>query len=128
MSVFSPAVTTRHFRSLVFDPSLEVILELGPYQKTSPLDADIASITYSAGVDLEAIRKFLEKRTAQTYIGPCLHIDLAAMQLKIKGYPLADNIIIASSISPNDIILPIDFPKERLIQTVEYFYHMAKVL
>ena len=129
MSVYSPSVVTRHFRSLVFDPSLEIIMEMSEHAKSTPTAADISAITNVSGVDLEGVRRFLEKarsgKAAHTWLGPCIHIDIGAAEIRVKGHPLSDTTIIATSTSPNDIVLPIEFPRENVIQTVEYFYHMA---
>ena len=72
------------------------------------------------------VRKFLDGAyDKQLYLGPCIQIDLADMKIRLKGHPLSDTVFIATSKSQNITVIPIEFSREKVIRTVDYFYHMA---
>lgn len=119
---YSPAVQTRHYRTLVFDPSLEIVLETeGDWKRTG--EADIAKHGYVAGVDVDGLRQFLKEGRSSVEIKG-VHINIASMEIWFRGYKLAEGRWMACSMSSTDVIIPITFPLEKVWGVVEYFYHM----
>jgi hypothetical protein len=120
----SPAVLTRHYRTLVFDPSLEIILETEGTTKRAG-EADIAIHGSVNGADLSAIKQFIAGKSYSVDIkGVC--ISIYSMSIQLRGYPLSadGSRWISCAAAPHVYEIPIMFPKERIITTVEYFYHM----
>jgi hypothetical protein len=121
---YSPAVQTRHYRTLVFDPSLEIVLETeGDWKRAG--EADIAKHGYVADVELEPLRQFIKGKT-QTVEIKGVQIDMEAQSISFRGYALSadGSRWMASPYATDTYVIPIVFPQEKVKGVVEYFYHM----
>ncbi len=121
---YSPAVQTRHYRTLVFDPSLEIVLETeGDWKR--PREADIAKHGYVADVDMEPLRQFIKGET-QTVEIKGVRIDMEAQSISFRGYVLSadGSRWMVSPYATETYVIPIVFPQEKVKGVVEYFYHM----
>ena len=106
-----PAVFNRPLKTLVFQNDMMIMLE------------------NTDGIDYEAIDAFLKKYNAgindAVQIGPHFKIDLRSMEFIITGHQLKGALLV-SEFSVQTYYIPIMFPVDRVIETVFYFYHMAK--
>lgn len=119
---YHPAVQTRHYRTLVFDPSLEIVLETeGDWKRAG--EADIAKHGYVAGVDADGLRQFLKEGRSSVEIKG-VHINIASMEIWFRGYKLAEGRWLACPLASEEVVIPIVFPLKNIRGVVEYFYHM----
>jgi hypothetical protein len=121
---YSPAVQTRHYRTLVFDPSLEIVLETeGDWKRAG--EADIAAHGYVADVELEPLRQFVKGKTHTVEIKG-VRINMEKRSISFHGYALSANGSrwMASPYAPDVYEIPIMFSLEKVRGVVEYFYHM----
>ncbi len=121
---YSPAVQTRHYRTLVFDPSLEIVLETeGDWKR--PREADIAKHGYVADVDMEPLRQFIKGKTQMVEIKG-VTINMEELSISFRGYALSadGSRWMVSQYATESYVIPIMFSKEKVKGVVEYFYHM----
>jgi hypothetical protein len=123
---YSPAVQTRHYRTLVFDPSLEIVLETeGDWKRVG--EADIAKHGYVAGLDMDGLRQFLKEGRSSVEIKGVI-INIATKEISFRGYKLAEGRWMACNMASEEVIIPIVFSLEKVRGVVEYFYHMMSTV
>lgn len=125
----TPNVPVRSFRSLVFDPSLEIILE-SPAQVKKGKCCDIACIGSVSNIDSTLLHIFLKQSRGKgrIQVTNTLTLDLESKTIFVKGYELSSfgggQTFLCSSQSSEMHRIPYTFSNEKVIATLEYLYHM----
>lgn len=122
----SPSVPVRSFRSLVFDDSLEVILESSKQVKP-PFSSDIALVGSVTGIDTKGLQEFIKNKKGSFTLNSTLRIDLETKTICVKGYKLKSfdcgETYICSS-NGTEYSIPYTFSNEVALTTLYYLYHM----
>jgi hypothetical protein len=129
---FTPSVPVRHFRSLVFDKSLEIILENSEGRRIWGA-ADIANAGTVSNIDYKLVKYFLDN-AKKTYKGKItlqnnLTIDIENKLISVRGYLLTSRgggkTYMCSSESNTTYSIQIEFDLNKVITCLEYFYHVS---
>ena len=129
---FTPSVPIRHFRSLVFDKSLEIILENSEGRRIWGA-ADIANSGSISNVDYKLLKNFLDN-AKKTYKGKItlqdiLTIDLDNKLISVRGYLLTSKgggkTYMCSSSTDTIHCIQIDFDINKVLTCLDYFYHVS---
>lgn len=127
----SPCVPVRSFRSLVFDNSLEILLE-SPGQVKPRLSCDIALLGSVTGIDETALLAFIKRTkhdpTGSFTLNPTFRIDLDTRTIYVKGYRLhsfgGGETYLCSSSAEEEHAISYSFTNEVALTTLYYVYHM----
>ena len=123
----TPSVPVRSFRSLVFDDTLEVILETPALVKKTNA-CDIALIGSMTGIDEKGLYTFTKKEQKGSFaLNTTFRIDLDARTITVKGYKIESfgggETYLCSSNGPEHVI-HYTFSNEVAVLTLYYLYHM----
>ena len=106
-----PAVLNRPMKTLAFQNDTFIILE---------------SIE---DIDYDAIGAFLENYKGgikgSVQIGPHFEVNLKSQEFILTGYQLKDAWLVSAA-SQQKFYIPIMFAEDKVVETIFYFYHMAK--
>ena len=106
-----PAVFNRPMTTLAFQNDTFIILE-----STDDIDYD------SIGAFLENYKAGVK---GSVQIGPHFEVNLKSQEFILNGYQLKDAWLVSAA-SQQKFYIPIMFAEDKVVETVFYFYHMAK--
>jgi hypothetical protein len=122
-----PSLPVRSFRSLIFDPSLEVILE-SEGQVKPPKACDVALLGSINNLDFTSLKRIIKEKKGFVQVNPCFSVDLDKKEMEVRGYELhsfGGGMTYICSSNADWITIHYTFPSSQVITALEYLYHFA---